>query len=173
MFGFNREKPSDDPKIPDTAAFLIERLKLDSIDINKYRSYSEKMKSIDAPVNNSLAMIDWVKDGGFDAIKKSVNSWTRVKEIYDGINMGDYDEDTGREILEPMKPLVDEYMVLLEKYKIEAEKLEGNGADIPLPSEEVLMVKEKIKQLAEDFGKLPAYRVYRAYSYLDEGNKRT
>ncbi len=81
-------------------------------------------------------------------------------------------EDTGIEIIQKMKPFIDEYITLLIDYENSAKEAEKKGGVIPKPPQKLMAVKNRIIQLAQKYGELPAYRVYRAYSYLDEDREK-
>ena len=90
-------------------------------------------------------------------IRRMVESWTIIKNIYDGINLGEQDENTGRAILQENKDLINRFHSLFMEvvgYILQNPELPPN---IP---RELFDLRARIFKNAIAYGELPAVRTY-------------
>lgn len=152
------EQPFWDQPLLEKNKALIDRLNQDLVNIEYYRKYQDILRRIDLPIINKIGLLGIVMD--VDTLQETLGEWQKICTEYDGINLDELNEETGKSIVEKLKPLVHEYEAELSQF-LTAVK---GGTDVSIIPDHLSKLKTEISTLAQKFGELPAYRVYRALS---------
>lgn len=139
----------------------LERLKESDIDPENYRQYFDVLRKSDVPLKQALPDPHLVAEGilSADELKEM---WSVIKDRYESIDTDEQTEETGREIINKMKPLANQYAAFLDAYADEEKRAPGAA-----PSNELLAVRKEILKSANEFNALPAYLSYRLYGMYE------
>jgi len=142
--------------------FLMEqgRQELLQLGINPddYQNWFSLMQKADAPMGQALAVLQYL-DGVIITPAEAKEVWLQIKQIINNINLDNYNEISGRDILREVKSLTDELVLLLEN--LCANDYPKDQA-LSLPPR-LTEIKNRLLQLKTAFGDLPAYLAFRKY----------
>ncbi len=141
-----------------------ESLRKINIEPNEYLHYTELMQQADAPIGQALNVLDYL-DGVIITPAEAIEAWSMIENIFDQIDTNKYDESTGQKFLIEMKQLVTDCLTLLKELeqKYQNQKITEK---IKLPNQ-LLKIKNRMTELKQDFGQLPAYLTYRQVGIYD------
>ena len=141
----------------------LARLSETGIDPEAYREYFEIFRKSDLPLKQALPDPHLVEEGILSA-EELKEMWDAVKDRYEAIGSEEQTEETGKSIIEKMKPLAYRYTKLLGDYADDPAWKEGRTVS---PPEELRTVRREMLALADEFNNLPAYLSYRFYGMYE------
>lgn len=143
--------------LSETSEATIQELLNKNVGIERFLTDLNLVSQNNLPLINKISLLGLAcsKKGVIEAVK----AWKKIKDSYAHINVEKLDYETGRDIVEEMKPLVETYWRLLLKYQESVH----NDTLPPFP-DELTHIKDAICNLAEIYGGRPVCIVYKAYS---------